>query len=209
MGRASSSPTTFLHILAPLLGSESLTWIDVHIFYSNAGHWIHWKRHPAESVDRMELGDGLFGLIVDPTSVGNQIVKSINLSRDGIHDVPLVLSIQTRFTREEQTVVQAFQKFFGTRISDYMIVVFTGVGEIKYGDFDVLISCVFPEHLMISEGDVTTQVPKTKKELDDVDRKKIEKNYNAKKIIVCSISPDEYNRISAYQTTKKILNVFR
>ncbi|KAF3644973.1 hypothetical protein FXO38_19876 [Capsicum annuum] len=134
---------------------------------------------------------GLFGLIVDPTSVGNQIVKSINLSRDGIHDVPLVLSIQTRFTREEQTVVQAFQKFFGTRISDYMIVVFTGVGEIKYGDFDVLISCVFPEHLMISEGDVTTQVPKTKKELDDVDRKKIEKNYNAKKIIVCSISPDE------------------
>lgn len=92
---------------------------------------------------------GLFGLIVDPTSVGNQIVKSINLSRDGIHDVPLVLSIQTRFTREEQTVVQAFQKFFGTRISDYMIVVFTGVGEIKYGDFDVLISCVFPEHLMV------------------------------------------------------------
>lgn len=46
-------------------------------------------------------------------------------------------------------------------------------------------------------GEVTSQVPKTKKDFDDADRKKIEKNYKAKKLLVCGIGPDEYNKISA------------
>ncbi|XP_047267722.1 uncharacterized protein LOC124898124 [Capsicum annuum] len=37
-----------------------------------------------------------------------------------------------------------------------------------------------------------------------IDRKKIEKNYRAKEILVCGIDPDEYNRISACQTGKEI-----
>ncbi|XP_070020513.1 structural maintenance of chromosomes protein 3-like [Nicotiana sylvestris] len=46
--------------------------------------------------------------------------------------------------------------------------------------------------------------PKDRKEYSDIDRKAIEKNYRAKKILVCGIGPDEYNRVSACDTAKKI-----
>ncbi|XP_033516393.1 uncharacterized protein [Nicotiana tomentosiformis] len=47
-------------------------------------------------------------------------------------------------------------------------------------------------------------IPKTRKEFNKVNRKVVEKNFYAKKILVCGIGPDEYNRISASQTAKKI-----
>ncbi|XP_075106814.1 uncharacterized protein LOC142179831 [Nicotiana tabacum] len=45
---------------------------------------------------------------------------------------------------------------------------------------------------------------KTRKEYNDVDREAIEKNFRAKKILVCGIGPDEYNRIFACQFAKEI-----
>ncbi|XP_070047503.1 uncharacterized protein [Nicotiana tomentosiformis] len=53
-------------------------------------------------------------------------------------------------------------------------------------------------------GDPAVAIPKTRKEFNDVDRKAIENNFRAKKILVCGIGPDEYNRISACQSAKKI-----
>ncbi|XP_075082992.1 uncharacterized protein LOC142166949 [Nicotiana tabacum] len=53
-------------------------------------------------------------------------------------------------------------------------------------------------------GELAVTVPKTRKEYNDVDRKAIEKNFRAKKILLCGIGPDEYNKISAYQSTKEI-----
>nr|XP_016451264.1 PREDICTED: uncharacterized protein LOC107775971 [Nicotiana tabacum] len=50
----------------------------------------------------------------------------------------------------------------------------------------------------------TVTVPKTRKEYNDDDRKAIEKNFRAKTILVCGIGPDEYNKISACQSTKEI-----
>ncbi|XP_070003486.1 uncharacterized protein [Nicotiana sylvestris] len=47
-------------------------------------------------------------------------------------------------------------------------------------------------------------MPKTRKEYFDVDRKVVEKNFCPKKILVCGIGPDEYNRISACDTAKEI-----
>ncbi|XP_070013873.1 uncharacterized protein [Nicotiana sylvestris] len=43
---------------------------------------------------------------------------------------------------------------------------------------------------------------KTSKEYTDTDRKAVEKNFRAKKILVCGIGPEEYNRISACDTAK-------
>ncbi|XP_075074482.1 uncharacterized protein LOC142162075 [Nicotiana tabacum] len=54
----------------------------------------------------------------------------------------------------------------------------------------------------VGEGAVT--IPKTRKEYNDTDRKAIEKNLRAKKILVCGIGPDEYNHISACQSDKEI-----
>ncbi|XP_070040239.1 uncharacterized protein [Nicotiana tomentosiformis] len=53
-------------------------------------------------------------------------------------------------------------------------------------------------------GEIVVAVSKTRKEYNDTDRKAIEQNFRAKKIIVCGIGPDEYNRISACQSAKEI-----
>nr|XP_033517172.1 uncharacterized protein LOC117281437 [Nicotiana tomentosiformis] len=53
-------------------------------------------------------------------------------------------------------------------------------------------------------GDPVVAIPKTRKVFNDADRKAIEKNFRAKKFLVCGIGPDEYNRISACQSAKEI-----
>nr|XP_009626695.1 titin homolog [Nicotiana tomentosiformis] len=55
-----------------------------------------------------------------------------------------------------------------------------------------------------TSGNPAVTVPKTRKEFNDADRKAIKKNFRAKKILVCGISPDEYNRILACQSAKEI-----
>ncbi|XP_075076613.1 uncharacterized protein LOC142163245 [Nicotiana tabacum] len=55
-----------------------------------------------------------------------------------------------------------------------------------------------------TSGDPAVTVPKTRKKFNDTDRKAIEKNFHAKKILVCGIGPDEYNKISACQSAKEI-----
>ncbi|XP_075095154.1 uncharacterized protein LOC142173459 [Nicotiana tabacum] len=45
---------------------------------------------------------------------------------------------------------------------------------------------------------------KNRKEYNDADRKAVVKNFHAKRILVCGIGPDEYNRISACQSAKEI-----
>ncbi|XP_075099333.1 uncharacterized protein LOC142176148 [Nicotiana tabacum] len=52
-------------------------------------------------------------------------------------------------------------------------------------------------------------MPKTRKEYTDADRKVVEKNFRAKKILVCGIAPDEYNRISACEDAKEILEALQ
>ncbi|XP_060211745.1 uncharacterized protein LOC132639308 [Lycium barbarum] len=46
--------------------------------------------------------------------------------------------------------------------------------------------------------------PKTRKEYTEADKKAVEKNYKAKKILVYGIGADNYNRISSCTTAKEI-----
>ncbi|XP_075095481.1 uncharacterized protein LOC142173739 [Nicotiana tabacum] len=55
-----------------------------------------------------------------------------------------------------------------------------------------------------TSGDPAVTIPKTRKEFNDADRKAIEKNFRTKKILVCGIGPDGYNRISACQSAREI-----
>ncbi|XP_075080063.1 uncharacterized protein LOC142165397 [Nicotiana tabacum] len=45
---------------------------------------------------------------------------------------------------------------------------------------------------------------KTSKEYTEADKKVVEKNFRAKKILVCRIGPEEYNKISTCDTAKEI-----
>nr|XP_009779490.1 PREDICTED: uncharacterized protein LOC104228675 [Nicotiana sylvestris] len=64
--------------------------------------------------------------------------------------------------------------------------------------------CDGPFVPMKAVGEGTKTVSKTRKEYNGADRKVVEKNLKAKKIVVCGIGPDEYNRISTCEYAKEI-----
>ncbi|GAU37927.1 hypothetical protein TSUD_269420 [Trifolium subterraneum] len=74
---------------------------------------------------------GLFDCSVGIDFLGKEIVKCIDLAKDGIHAVIVVFSVRTRFTEEEQNALHSVQTLFGKKIADYMIVVFTGGDELE------------------------------------------------------------------------------
>ena len=57
---------------------------------------------------------------------------------------------------------------------------------------------------MMMGTDGTTQVPKDRKEWKAEDKIAIQNNAKAKKILICGIGPDEYNRISTCSNAKTI-----
>ncbi|KAL3830335.1 hypothetical protein ACJIZ3_019137 [Penstemon smallii] len=63
---------------------------------------------------------GLYDFSGDTEFIGKEIAKCINLSKDGIHAVLV-----------EEAAVRRLQNFFGSKISDYMIVVFTGGDDLE------------------------------------------------------------------------------
>lgn len=66
------------------------------------------------------------------------------------------------------------------------------------GFWDII--CYVPHvHMKIhTKEDVFTYVPNSEKEYIESDRKKIKKNYKTKKLLVCGIGLDGYNRILAF-----------
>ncbi|KAH0645174.1 hypothetical protein KY284_033058 [Solanum tuberosum] len=61
----------------------------------------------------------------------------------------------------------------------------------------------------VKDGEITKVVLKTRQQYNEADRKKIEKSYRAKKLLVCGICVEEYNRISACESAKEIWDSLR
>ncbi|GMH03967.1 hypothetical protein Nepgr_005806 [Nepenthes gracilis] len=74
---------------------------------------------------------GLFDFSAGSEFIGKEIVKCIDLAKEGIHAVLVVFSVRTRFSKEEEAALQSLRTFFGPKIADYMIVVFTGGDELE------------------------------------------------------------------------------
>ncbi|GAB4839513.1 hypothetical protein Ancab_029039 [Ancistrocladus abbreviatus] len=77
---------------------------------------------------------GLFDISAGSEFIGKEIVKCIELAKDGIHAVLIVFSVRTRFSEEEDAALQSLQAIFGPKITDYTIVVFTGGDELEDND---------------------------------------------------------------------------
>ncbi|KAL2231834.1 immune-associated nucleotide-binding protein 9 [Sesamum indicum] len=77
---------------------------------------------------------GLFDFSAKPEFIGKEIVKCITMAKDGIHAVLVVLSVRSRFSREEEAAVESLREFFGSKIGDYMILVFTGGDDLEEND---------------------------------------------------------------------------
>ncbi|PWA40248.1 P-loop containing nucleoside triphosphate hydrolase [Artemisia annua] len=69
---------------------------------------------------------GLFDSSLDTEYIGKQIVSCIKLAPNGIHAVLVVLSVSSRFTKEEEAAISTLLALFGRKICDYIILVFTG-----------------------------------------------------------------------------------
>ncbi|CAE5959179.1 unnamed protein product [Arabidopsis arenosa] len=68
---------------------------------------------------------GLFDLAVSAEFISKEIVNCLILAREGLHAVVLVLSLSTRISQEEENALCTLQMLFGSKIVDYLIVVFT------------------------------------------------------------------------------------
>ncbi|XP_010263099.1 PREDICTED: immune-associated nucleotide-binding protein 8-like isoform X2 [Nelumbo nucifera] len=79
---------------------------------------------------------GLFDFSVDSATVEKEIVKCIDLAKNGIHAMLLVCCAFTRFSKEEEAAIQVIKDLFGQKITEYMIIVFTGGDLFEDDDAD-------------------------------------------------------------------------
>ncbi|XP_027772674.1 uncharacterized protein LOC114077194 [Solanum pennellii] len=70
--------------------------------------------------------------------------------------------------------------------------------------WDIVLDGPFIPMIEEKDGEKTSLVPKPTQKYDEADRKKIEKGYKAKTLLVCGIGPDEFNRVSACESAKEI-----
>ncbi|XP_069154328.1 sporulation-specific protein 15-like [Solanum lycopersicum] len=70
--------------------------------------------------------------------------------------------------------------------------------------WDIVLDGPFIPMMEEKDGEKTNLVPKPRQKYDEADRKKIEKGYKAKTLLVCGIGPDEFNRVSACESAKEI-----
>ncbi|KAG6494078.1 hypothetical protein ZIOFF_049097 [Zingiber officinale] len=74
---------------------------------------------------------GLFDSSDEAEATGREIVRCVNLAKDGIHAILMVFSVRSRFSAEEEAAIESLKTFFGEKILDYMIVVFTGGDDLE------------------------------------------------------------------------------
>ncbi|EYU28251.1 hypothetical protein MIMGU_mgv1a022182mg, partial [Erythranthe guttata] len=58
-----------------------------------------------------------------------EIARCVDLANDGFHAIVLVLTVRYRFSREDEAILEFISSFFGPKIIDHMIVLFTGGDE--------------------------------------------------------------------------------
>lgn len=73
---------------------------------------------------------GLFDPTMPAEFVMKEIMKCLDLAKDGVHALLLVLSVRNRFTPEEMAAVEYLQTIFGEKVVNYMILIFTGGDEL-------------------------------------------------------------------------------
>ncbi|XP_004240297.2 uncharacterized protein [Solanum lycopersicum] len=61
----------------------------------------------------------------------------------------------------------------------------------------------------VKDGETTGIVPKNRQQYSEADKKNTEKGYRAKKMLVCGIGAEEYNRVSACELAKDIWDCLR
>ncbi|ESQ33408.1 hypothetical protein EUTSA_v10008214mg [Eutrema salsugineum] len=80
---------------------------------------------------------GLFDLTSSADYISKEIVNCLHQAKGGLHAVLLVLSVRNRVTKEEEVVLSTLEVLFGSKIVDYLIVVFTA-GDVLEEDCETI-----------------------------------------------------------------------
>jgi hypothetical protein len=73
-------------------------------------------------------------LLLDQNLLPQKLPDVLRWPWTGVHAVLVVFSVRNRFSEEEVAAVRSLQTIFGSRILDYIIVVFTGGDEFEDND---------------------------------------------------------------------------
>ncbi|EEE61059.1 hypothetical protein OsJ_14917 [Oryza sativa Japonica Group] len=73
---------------------------------------------------------GLFDMDIKAEDVRREIVKCMDMAKDGIHAMLMVFSATSRFSCEDEKTIETLKSFFGDKILDHMILVFTRGDEV-------------------------------------------------------------------------------
>ena len=90
-----------------------------------------------------------------------------------------------------------FYSWWKVRMHDYLVAVDSEL-------WDIVLDGPFIPMIEEKDGEITRLVPKTRRKYDETDRKMIENGYKAKKLLVCGIRPNEFNCVSACESSKEI-----
>ncbi|XP_059073606.1 immune-associated nucleotide-binding protein 1 [Cryptomeria japonica] len=104
------------------------------IFWTAGAHCPMSIAHFIDLVFVATSEKGLFDTNVPKEVIDKEIVKCINLAKDGIHGVLFVLSLKNRFTAEEAEAMDNLEMLFGPTIVNYMVIIFTGGDELENSD---------------------------------------------------------------------------
>jgi predicted GTPase len=74
---------------------------------------------------------GLLDYSRKPEFLRKEVLNCMELAKDGLHAVLLVISVKARYSAEEKKSVDQLLESFGRKISDYMIIVFTGGDDLN------------------------------------------------------------------------------
>ncbi|KAL2898228.1 Immune-associated nucleotide-binding protein 9, partial [Bienertia sinuspersici] len=77
---------------------------------------------------------GLFGAEVQDKFVSKEILRCKELAEGGIHALLVVFSVQNRFSKSDERVLHILKEFFGPKVVDHVIVVFTGLDVLENDD---------------------------------------------------------------------------
>ncbi|XP_006306301.2 immune-associated nucleotide-binding protein 8 [Capsella rubella] len=80
---------------------------------------------------------GLSDLMSSVEYISKEIVRCLNLAEGGLNAVILVLSVKNRVTKEDEVVLSTLEDVFGSKIIDYLVVVFTG-GDVLEEDGETI-----------------------------------------------------------------------
>lgn len=77
---------------------------------------------------------GFFDTTFDPSKTKAEVKKCLELSYPGPHAFLFIVKIGHRFSRELKTTAAKFREIFGSRVTDYTIVVLTGLDNLEDDD---------------------------------------------------------------------------